>query len=132
MQRIIMQNTTQEERTDNARKFYQLLNRHKENRACVVVNRNSFGRTQFIVVPGRLSLDNSTFVTKPLVIADNEDSGITGCWKEFIESVMGEIPQKEYTERGFNKWLDETMGFSIAFCIGTAFVLDHDWEFSIQ
>lgn len=130
MQRIIMRNTTQEERTDNARKFYQLLNRHKENRACVIVNRNSSGRTQFTVAPGRLSLDDSTFVAEPLIIADND--GVVGCWKEFIESVMGEIPQKEYTERGFNKWLDETMGFSIAFCIGTAFVLDRDWEFSIQ
>ena len=67
-----MQRTTKKERKENARNFYQLFKNYKENRACIVVNRNSSGRTQFLVVPGCLNTGN------PVVVA--EDAEVITCY----------------------------------------------------
>ena len=85
-----MQSTTKKERKENARNFYQLFKNYKENRACIVVNRNSSGRTQFLVVPGCLNTGN------PVVVAEDASLGVEGCWMEFIRSILGRMYSKRH------------------------------------
>lgn len=113
-----MKRTSKKERKDNAINFYQLFNNYEENRACIVVNRNNNGRTQFLVVPGYLNFAN------PIVIAENAILGIEGCWIEFIESIIGKIQQKTYYEDGFKEWLTEITGFSITYYDGMVFIIE--------
>lgn len=113
-----MQRTTKMERKDNARKFYQLFNQYKENRSCIVVERNQSGKVQFIAVPGYVNFSN------PIVIAESIGLGVEGCWIEFIQSIMGKIQQKTYYEDGFKEWLSETLGFNITYFDGLVFIIE--------
>lgn len=113
-----MQRTTKKERKDNARKFYQLFNNYEDNRACIVVERNNNRRVQFLVVPGALNWSN------PIVIAENTNLGIEGCWIELISSIKGGIQQKTYYEDGFKEWLSETLGFAITYYDGMVFIIE--------
>ena len=90
-----MQRTTKKERKENARNFYQLFKNYKENRACIVVNRNSSGRTQFLVVPGCLNTGN------PVVVAEDASLGVEGCWMEFYSKYSGWNTSKDI----FRKWI---------------------------
>ena len=114
----MMQRTTKKERKENARNFYQLFKNYKENRACIVVNRNSSGRTQFLVVPGCLNTGD------PVVVAEDASLGVEGCWMEFIRSILGGIHQKTYFEDGFKEWLSETLGFAITYYDGMVFIIE--------
>ena len=113
-----MQRTTKKERKDNARNFYQLFNNYEENRACIVVERNNNGRVQFLTVPGALNLAN------PIVIAENANLGVEGCWIELIGNIKGGIQQKTYYEDGFKEWLSETLGFAITYYDGMVFIIE--------
>lgn len=113
-----MQRTTKKERKENARNFYQLFNSYKENKACIVVNRNRNGRTQFLVAPDYLNTGSQ------IIIAEDAYLGVEGCWIEFIQSIMGGIQQKTYSEDGFTEWLSETLGFAITYFDGVVFIVE--------
>ncbi len=113
-----MSKTTKKERKDNARLFYQIFNNYEENRACIVVNRNKTCKTQFLAVPSNLNFAN------PVVIAEDINLGIEGCWIEFIQNIMGNIQQKTYYEDGFKEWVNETLGFSITYFDGMVFIIE--------
>ena len=88
-----MQRTTKKERKENARNFYQLFKNYKENRACIVVNRNSSGRTQFLVVPGCLNTGN------PVVVAEDASLGV----KWMLDGILFEVFWVEYIKRHISK-----------------------------
>jgi len=113
-----MKRTSKEERKQNARSFYQIFNSYETNKACIVVERNENGRTQFLTVPSALSYAN------PVVIAESANLAIEGCWIEFIQHICGSIKQKTYYDDHFREWLKDTMGFEITHYDGFVFIIE--------
>ena len=114
-----MKRTTQAERKQNARNFYQVFSNWETNRACIVVERNDNGRVQFHAVIGAFQDSN------PVVIAESVGQGITGCWTEFITNVYGSIKQyMNYYDDEFKKWITENLGFSITYYDGFVFIIE--------
>lgn len=112
-----MKRTTKAERKQNARNFYQVYKGYVENRACIVVQRNENDRVQFLTTIGSCNRN-------PMVIAETVNLGITGCWKEFIQNIAGNIDQVGYFEPDFDKWLIKTMGFDITYYDGLVFIIE--------
>lgn len=113
-----MKRITKKEREKNARSFYQVFSNYETNRACIVVERNNTGRVQFLAVIGSIS-DN------PVVIAETVCQGISGCWKEFIESVLGISKQTlNYYDDNFKDWIIDHLGFAITYYDGFVFIIE--------
>lgn len=115
--------TIKKERKENARRFYETLMDEPWSRAAIVVKKcgsttnPNINRTQFIAVPCGMSYGHG------VVIAESSVLGIEGCFVELINFIKGGIRQKTYYEDGFDKWLEETMGFSIIYNDGLVIML---------
>ena len=112
-----MERTTKKQRAENARQFYQVFKNLEHNRACIVVERNDSGRTQFKTVPSNVS------EMKPIIIAESLGLGIDGCWIEFISNIYNGR-QTTYYEDNFKQWLKEIIGIEITYFDGYVFIIE--------
>ena len=112
-----MERTTKKQRAENARTFYQVFKNLEHNRACIVVERNDNGRTQFKTVPSNAS------GMKPIIIAESLGLGIDGCWIEFISNIYNGR-QTTYYEDDFKSWLKKILDIEITYYDGYVFIIE--------
>lgn len=91
--------TSQKERKENARKFYNMFMNGNCKNAAVVVERPestnpNICKCRFIAVPGSLA-----FMEKPIVLAESP-SGMVGCFMEFLDNIK-HCKQVSYYDDGF-------------------------------
>ena len=89
--------TSQKERKENARRFY----------------------NRFIAVPGSLAS-----MEKPIVLAESP-SGMVGCFMEFLDNIK-HCKQVSYYDDGFSSWLYDTYHFRITYRDGLVFMFERD------
>lgn len=110
---------TKKERNENARRFYRTFMDSSCNEAAIVAWRNG-AKCQFLAVPSYLA-----FGEAPLIIAES-NSGIDGCFKEFLDAVNHKPIIKSYFDDGFNNWLSKEYSFWIGYRDGFVFMLEKD------
>lgn len=118
-----MNRTTLKERKENAKAFYQYLWNGGAQKAAIVVLRQdsktnpNIHRVQFIT-----SHTNSP--TSNVVIAESVD-GISGCFRELISNIHGDIPQINYFDDKFRSWLRKICHMDIVWNDGLVIMVEY-------
>ncbi len=117
-----MRRTTKEERKENARQFYAMLQNYKV--AAVVVERNESTTNPYVNRTKLLTSVGSA--GEPMVIAESPSDGITGCFWELMQN-LGREPNYDFNF--FNKdslaWLRKTMHIGIKYKDNLVILLEY-------
>lgn len=117
-----MERTTKAERKKYAKLFHQYLWNGIQKAAIVIERQDSKSNPNIHRV--QMITQQVNGPASHVVIAESV-SGIAGCFHELIESIYGNIPQKNYFEDGFKDWLRKTCHMNITWNDGLVIMVEY-------
>ncbi len=118
-----MERTNAKQRKKNAVSFYQYLVTGNEQKAAIVIERTD-SKTNPNIHRCRFITHHINSPASDVVIAESVD-GVSGCFRELISNIHGDIPQKGFFENDFRSWLRKTCHMKITWYDGLVMMIEY-------